>query len=385
MPAAAGITLCSHDGVAMSLGFPELGIYTLPGRVNDPQRTLDEVPMAESLGIGSIWPAERYDFKNAEVLCGAAAAITKEIKIATGLINYPTHHPMELVSFGATMSQLSASRFAMGFARGFDALYDIYGTRRANLQGLEEIAEMLRVLWSGEAFTGENAVGRFPYLRMNEPPPEPPPLVLGAIGPKTLALAGRSYDGVLLHPFLTDEAISESARIVRASAAAAGRESRACRVWSTLVCAADQDEDETTAIGPARLLTYAHMKEYGELLCRANDWDASTLERVRTHPLFEGGRSADQDFTRYETAEVTSLFPNHWMVESAALGSADHCAKRLNDQFDAGADGVLLHGSVPKQVAGLLDAYRKIRKAADFEKNPPWFEASPPGTGRRSH
>ena len=67
---------------------------------------------------------------------------------------------MELVSFGATMSQLSGNRFAMGFARGFDALYDIYGTRRANLQGLEEIAEMLRLLWSGETFTGENAVGQ---------------------------------------------------------------------------------------------------------------------------------------------------------------------------------------------------------------------------------
>jgi probable F420-dependent oxidoreductase len=369
-------------GVAMSLDFPELGIYTLPGRVNDPQRTLDEVPMAERLGIGSIWPAERYDFKNAEVLCGAAAAITKKIKIATGLINYPTHHPMELVSFGATMSQLSGNRFAMGFARGFDALYDIYGTRRANLQGLEEIAEMLRLLWSGETFTGENAVGNFPYLYMNEPPTEPPPLVLGAIGPKTLALAGRCYDGVLLHPFLTDEAISESARIVRESAMGAGRESRACRVWSTLVCAADRDEDETTAIGPARLLTYAHMREYGELLCSANGWDASVLEKVRAHPLFEGGRSADQDFTRYETAEVTSLFPDHWMAHSAALGSADHCAKRLKDQFDAGAEGVLLHGSVPKQVVGLLDAYRKIRNAADFEKKDPWFEASPPGTGQ---
>ena len=68
------------------------------------------------------------------MLCGAAAAVTEKIKIATGLINYPTHHPMELVSFGATMSRLSGNRFAMGFARGFDGLYDIYGTRRAKVE-----------------------------------------------------------------------------------------------------------------------------------------------------------------------------------------------------------------------------------------------------------
>jgi 5,10-methylenetetrahydromethanopterin reductase len=79
-----------------------LGIYTLPGRISDPHRILDEVPLAESLGIGSIRPAERYDFKNVEVLFGAAAAISKDIKSATGLMNYPTHHPMELCSFGAT-------------------------------------------------------------------------------------------------------------------------------------------------------------------------------------------------------------------------------------------------------------------------------------------
>jgi len=52
----------------MNQEFPELGIYTLPGRISDPQRTLEEVPLAEELGIGSIWPAERYDFKNVEVL-----------------------------------------------------------------------------------------------------------------------------------------------------------------------------------------------------------------------------------------------------------------------------------------------------------------------------
>ena len=94
--------------------FPELGIYTLPGKVDDPERCLDEITLAEELGLGSIWVGERYDYKNAAVICGAAGAITSRIKIATGLVNYPTHHPMELCSFGATMAGLSGERFAMG-------------------------------------------------------------------------------------------------------------------------------------------------------------------------------------------------------------------------------------------------------------------------------
>lgn len=365
----------------MSQEFPELGIYTLPGRINDPQRTLEEVPLAEELGIGSIWPAERYDFKNVEVLCGAAAAISSKIKIATGLMNYPTHHPMELCSFGATMSHLSDNRFAMGFARGFDKLYDVFGAKRANLQGLREIPQMLRCLWNDGSFSGENSLGNHPYLYMKDTPEHAPPMLLGALGPKALALAGRHYDGVLLHPFLTDKAIAESTAIVRNAAVEAGRDQNACKVWATLVIAADQNEEEVMAIGPARLLTYIQMEGYGELLCKINDWDPAVLPELRNHPLFEGGKTADQDFTRYETAEVASLFPDHWMPESAALGSAKYCAKRINDQFDAGANGVLIHGSLPRQVDSLLEAYREVRRGDYFDKHDPWFVSSPPGTG----
>jgi len=215
-------------------------------------------------------------------------------------MNYPTHHPMELCSFGATMSHLSNNRFAMGFARGFDALYDIYGTPRANLKGLADLPELLRLLWNGKTFSGENSLGNFPYLYMNEAPKKAPPMLLGAMGPKTLALAGRHYDGVLLHPFLVDRAVADAAGIVRDAA---------------------------------------------------------------------------------ETAEVTALFPDNWMKDSAALGNADHCARRINDQFDAGADVVLFHGSLPNQVSDLLEAYRQIRRSDYFDANDPWFEPSLPGTG----
>ena len=49
----------------MSLESPESGIYTFPGRINDPHRTLEEAPLAEQLGIGSIMsPVTLYfDYK----------------------------------------------------------------------------------------------------------------------------------------------------------------------------------------------------------------------------------------------------------------------------------------------------------------------------------
>jgi len=81
----------------MAIRFPELGIYTLPGRINDTERALQEIPLAEQLGLGSVWIGERYDYKNAEVICGAGAALTSEIRISTGLVNYPTQTPHGVV------------------------------------------------------------------------------------------------------------------------------------------------------------------------------------------------------------------------------------------------------------------------------------------------
>lgn len=352
--------------------FPELGIYTLPGKVDDPQRCLDEIRLAEELGLGSVWVGERYDYKNAEVICGAAAAITSRINIATGLVNYPTHHPMELCSFGATMAGLSGNRFAMGIGRGFDALYSCFGTPNATLKGLEDITMILRTVWEQGSYSGENAVGNYPYLFIHKPLPTSPPLMLGALGPKALALAGRCYDGVILHPCLTDAAIARQSQLVKASAEQAGRDPSTVKVYATAVCAADQSEEETSAIGPARLLTYLHHEGYGEHVCKANGWDPEILKKMRAHKLFEDGRSADQDFTRYETAEVCAMFPDHWISETMALGTAEHCANRLNDNFAAGADGIIIHGSLPNQVNALLQAYAKVRVGERFEACNPW-------------
>ena len=41
--------------------------------------------------------------------------------------------------------------------------------------------------------------------------------------------------------------------------------------------------------------------------------------------------------------------------------------RRFVDQFEAGADGVIIHASTPRQVAPVLDAYAKIRSDERFE------------------
>src|SRR3954471_16550822 len=59
-------------GVTEQLG--ELGFYTLAGHTDSPGDLLEEVRQADTLGLGAAFVSERFNFKDATTLCGAAAA-----------------------------------------------------------------------------------------------------------------------------------------------------------------------------------------------------------------------------------------------------------------------------------------------------------------------
>ena len=53
-----------------------------------------------------------------------------------------------------------------------------------------------------------------------------------------------------------------------------------------------------------------------------------------------------------------------WSV--AALDVLDQAA-----EFTAGADGVILHGATPDELAPIVDAYRAVRPAGRFDNEAP--------------
>ena len=45
----------------------------------------------------------------------------------------------------------------------------------------------------------------------------------------------------------------------------------------------------------------------------------------------------------------------------AATGNAEICARAWRNQFDNGADGLVIHGSTPSEFAPVLEAYAALR------------------------
>jgi 5,10-methylenetetrahydromethanopterin reductase len=329
---------------------------------------------AERIGLGSAFISERFNLKEAATLSGAAGAVSETLGIATAATNPNTRHPMVTATFATTMHRLTGGRFALGLGRGFDPMFQAMGLQPVTSAQIEDVAGILRRLWKGEMILGHDGpAGAYPYLNQDPDFDEDIPLLLVALGERTLELAGRIMDAVVLHTFFNDHAMATSVTAVRRGAQAAGRDPDSVRIWSVLATVGDHIDDELRlkkTVG--RLATY--LQGYGDLLVRVNDWDPAVLARFREDPFVQGFRGGfDAKATTAELEQLAVLLPDEWTA-IAATGTPEQCTTTVLHQFDLGANGVILHGATPAELEPILPAYRAAR--------PGRFAGAPANPGR---
>lgn len=337
--------------------FPELGFYTLAGAPESNRVLLDEVRDGESMGLGTVFISERFNVKEAAALCGAAAASSERIKVATASTNHNTRHLMVTASFATTMHFLSGGRFTLGLGRGIRPLQDLYGLTPITTAQLEDVAGLLRRLFHGEMIFGhEGPAGTYPFLHLDASFDEDVPLGLTAFGPQSLALGGRAYDQVVLHTFFTDETVLRAVDTVRTAAEQAGRDPDEVEIWSCLATVGDHlPEDVRLKKTVGRLATY--LQGYGDLMVDTNGWDPEVLVRFRADEVVASVPGAlDQKATTEQLEHVATLIPEEWLAPSAQ-GSSEQCAVAVRHQLDLGCTGVILHGASPTELAPVVDAY----------------------------
>jgi probable F420-dependent oxidoreductase len=334
----------------------KLGFYTLAGAPKSPHDLIQEVQDGERLGLDWVFISERFNIKEAATLSGAVGAVSSHIKIATGATNINTRHPIVTASYATTMHRLTDGRFTLGLGRGIDPMMRAFGLRASTTAELEDFARLMRRLWHGETVIGHDGpAGRWPFLRLDPDFDEDIPLGLMAFGPNSLALAGRAFDQVVLHTFFTDETLVRCVAAVKDAADKAGRDPDSVEVWSVLATVGDHLPDDIRlkkTVG--RLATY--LQAYGDLMVETNGWDPAVLARFRADPFVAGFRGAlDATATTDELEHVATLIPDEWLAPSAT-GSPQNCAAAVQRQADLGADGVILHGASPAELAPVLEA-----------------------------
>lgn len=327
-----------------------------------------EARQAENLGLGKLWLSERFDVKDAGVICAAAMAVTEHIGVATAATNLHTRHPHVLATMCSSLHHLSPGRFTLGLSRGVAVRDDLMGLPHVSNRQLVDGLDILRTLWSGGKVMGyEGPMGNLPYLSSGDWLDAHIPIYFVGFGIKSLAFAGQHFDGVHLHTFITPHGLQRARSAVAEGAARAGREPadiRICSVMAT-VCKPTREAYLKKIVG--RMATYMQAPGYAELLVALNEWDTQVLEAFRAHPTVSsmlGG--IDSVATLEQLEEIEALIPQEWLSASATGDAAD-CAKRIVQELDGGADEVCIHGSTPDEFESVIDAYRELKSSASAE------------------
>jgi len=215
--------------------FPELGFYGLAGQPASSRDLLGEVREGEALGLGTAFISERYNKKEAAALCGAAAAVSESITIATGATHNNTRHPLLTAGFAYTMQSLSGGRFVLGIGRGIPILQQLMGIPEITTAEMEDFAGIMRRLFRGEMVANHDGpAGRFPLLLLDPTLDEHLPMNIACFGENSLRLGGRCFDEVILHTYFADETVVRCVETVKSAAIEAGRDPDDVRVWSCL-------------------------------------------------------------------------------------------------------------------------------------------------------
>jgi probable F420-dependent oxidoreductase len=337
---------------------PELGFYTLAGAPKSPRDMFQELRDAEDMGLGTAFISERFNIKEAGALTGAAIGATSNINIVTAATNHTTRHPIVSASWASTLHIMSEGRFSLGLGRGIDAMFNAFGMPLATTDSMEQFALLMRRLWKGETVLNyADLTGTYPVLRLDPAFDLDIPLSITAFGPKTLEMAGRAYDNVILHTFFTDETTERAVQTVKKSAEQAGRDPSTVKVWSCLATIGDHiDPALRLKKTVGRLATY--LQAYGDLMVRTNKWDPEVLKRFRADEFVKTFPGAlDAKGTTEDLERVAPLLPEEWLAPSAT-GTPEQCVAAIRNQFALGCDGVIMHGATPTELAPIVAAYK---------------------------
>jgi G6PDH family F420-dependent oxidoreductase len=184
--------------------------YKLMTEEHGPTALVENARRAEAAGFDFVsisdhfhpWLEAQGHSPFAWSVLGAIAHTTSKIGITTGLtcpiIRY---HPAIIAQAAATIAVMSDNRFTLAIGGGERLNEHVAGARWPSVPErhamLSEAIDIFRALWAGGVHTRKGAHFVIDHAQLYDLPDRPIPVVLGASGPASAALAAQKADGVM--------------------------------------------------------------------------------------------------------------------------------------------------------------------------------------------
>jgi 5,10-methylenetetrahydromethanopterin reductase len=284
---------------------------------------------AEATGFDLLGVADSQSvFREAYVALAVAARETSRVRLGPLVTNPLTRHLVVTASAIASVDELSGGRAILGIGSGDSAIYTL-GAPPATLAGLEDSILALGRLTGGEPLDrgGRRWQVRRAARRV--------PVYLAAEGPRTLELAGRVADGVVVGLGLTSEVIRLSLDAIERGARAAGRRLADLDVW--WLAKTNVADTRAAAVTPIRMALAASANHAFRFTLEGKGVPPDLHERVRG--LQREYNAHHHELAAADNADLTDRWGlTEFLLERFGIaGTPEDCAAQLRRAMSAGA------------------------------------------------
>jgi alkanesulfonate monooxygenase SsuD/methylene tetrahydromethanopterin reductase-like flavin-dependent oxidoreductase (luciferase family) len=173
-----------------------------------PERLAAVAAAAEAAGLPELWVWEDCFSGSGIATATAILAATSRVRVGIGLLPVPLRNVALTAMELATIGRLFPGRLTAGVGHGvLEWMAQVGGRVESPMTLLREYTEALYALLHGDTVTARGRYVHLDGVTLDWPPVVVPPLLVGAIRPRTVRLAGELADGLILTGGLTPDDI----------------------------------------------------------------------------------------------------------------------------------------------------------------------------------
>ncbi len=294
---------------------------------------------AENLGFEWVGVADSQSvFHELYVALTLAATSTSRVRVGPLVTNPLTRHLVVTASAIASIDAVSRGRAVLGIGSGDSAIFTL-GAPPATLAGLEDAILTLGRLTGGDVVERRERTWRVHRTSRRVP------VYLAAEGPRTLELAGRVADGVIVGLGLTPDVVERSLAAIERGARAAGRRLADLDVW--WFAKTNVADTRAAAIAPITMALAASANHAFRFTLEGKGVPVDLHEPIR-------GLQREYDAHQHEIAGAhNAALTDRWgltdfLVDRFAIaGTPDECVAQIRRAMAAGARQFITTSFVP--------------------------------------
>lgn len=189
-----------------------------------PERLPEVARAADAAGLDELWLWEDCFYASGLASLSTALAVTERLRVGVGLLPAPLRNVALTAMEVVTLGRMFPGRLDVGVGHGVQEWMAQVGSRPPSpVRFLRAYTEALRRLVHGEQVNHDGDGVRLERVSMHWSLVQVPPILVGAVGPRTQRLAGEVGDGTILTAGTPPDAVRRARRLAEEGRARAGR------------------------------------------------------------------------------------------------------------------------------------------------------------------